>query len=241
MVRRRTVLDVRLLAVLVGLSVAMLFGCHRSEDETTPAVAATPSATAIRPVVTRQPDGSYVLEAAGMKFLLPADKSVGSSPPDGDIISLARTFSWPNVSERPQGSGDINFIVLRVFIHTRSFSEGTPLRINTPASELFAESVANLEGPLTDERTGLNEYRTKTDHRPVVYAFADASLLRADASRPFLECGGGTQDPEARCRSSATLSPYVEYEYTFSSKWLGDWPAIDSAINKFIEQLVLKP
>ena len=233
--KRWTQADFRPRALVVAAVAATLCACRDSQDWVTPAVS-IPAATYVK-----HPDGSYEIKTVDMKFLLPADGSVTGPFLDSEIMSMGITFEWPNFPQRPKGGGDIDVVGLRIFIYTGYFARQTPRRTRDAASGVFSMFIENLDGPFTDERTGLLEYRTKRDVRPVIFAFQDASVLRPDGSRPFLYCIGGIRDPDVRCSSSAMLSPYVEYEYTFSTKWAGDWPAIDSAINGYIEQLTLEP
>lgn len=125
-----------------------------------------------------------------------------------------------------------------LFIEVRGYPAPAP----PPAEQrqhFVNERLSRLDGPFVNKKLGMREWRGRNGGPAEIFGLADPSYRAPDGLEPLIACNSGTNGL-LLCDGGGAISPELLYSFRFAPSLLPEWPAIDTAVRKLIESMVVR-
>ena len=159
---------------------------------------------------------------------------VGPGPYKADAVYLG--VVWPDMAGqkigRPGGQNTL-------FVEVRGFRDRTP----SPAEwrkKATIERLSLLDGPFVDEALGMREWRAKSGGPPLVFGLKESNHRAPYGIEPLVFCSYAGTKQIYSCNGGGVIDTNLGYSYVFSPTVFPEWPAIDIAVRKLIESMMVK-
>ena len=126
-----------------------------------------------------------------------------------------------------------------LFIHIHGYDEPVP----PPAEQrkkFVMEYLNLLDGPFVNKASGMREWRAKNGGPPLFFAREDSDFRASDGLEPLVNCDYARTKEMHSCTGGGAISSTLRYSYRFYPLYFAEWPAMDIAVRKLIESMVVK-
>lgn len=206
-----------------------------------------------RPKVIEHPDGTLEVEFGDLLLRLPPAPRYTLNPPSPGRWGWNRGLGW--TLEAPtlqtweselQANGRHAPEKLANIVRLRLYADGSyePIRDPVPPRDpswALSGRTRLLRGPIENASLGLLEYRNSKDW-PYLYVSPEETFVAIDGQRPFVICPGSPTEywgGYRLCHVQGFLSSQVKYDYTFTDKWLADWPNLEKRMQELLRSMIV--